>query len=73
MKRYYYCHCPLARESLLTNTLMSRNLCYCSAGYEKQPFEVAFGKLLRAEVKKSVLWGEPVCRFAIEIPRKYVT
>ena len=50
---------------------MSRNLCYCSAGYEKRPFDVAFGKSVKAEVKQSVLWGDPVCRFAIEIPEEH--
>ena len=72
MKRYHYCHCPLARESILTGETVSRNLCYCSAGYVKRPFEVAFGKNLRAEIKKSVLWGDSECRFAIEIPKEYL-
>lgn len=68
MKRYYGCHCPLARESILTGKEMSRDLCYCSAGYEKKPFEVAFGKPVKAEVLKSILWGDTECRFAMEIP-----
>jgi len=72
MKRYHYCHCPLAREAILTGETVSRNLCYCSAGYVKRPFEVAFGKNLRAEIKKSVLWGDSECRFAIEIPKEYL-
>ena len=70
MKRYYYCHCPLARESILTKRKMSRNMCYCSAGYEKMPFDIAFGKPLKAEVLSSVIWGDPVCRFAMEIPEE---
>lgn len=68
MKRYYGCHCLLARESILTGRPMSRNLCYCSAGYDKRPFEVAFDRRLKAEVDKSILWGDTVCRFAIEVP-----
>lgn len=68
LKRYYGCHCLLARESILSGEEMSRNLCYCSAGYEKMPFEVAFGKPLKVKVLKSALWGDAVCRFAIEIP-----
>lgn len=72
IKRYYYCHCPLARESILSGKTMSRNLCSCSAGYCKRPFEVAFGRPLRAEVRKSVLWGDSVCQFAIEIPGQMV-
>ena len=68
LKRYYYCHCPLARESILSGKTMSRNLCSCSAGYCKRPFEIAFAKPLKAEVTKSVLWGDSVCQFTIEIP-----
>ena len=71
LKRYYYCHCPLARESILSGKKMSRNLCYCSAGYEKAPFDVAFGERVKIEVLKSVLWGDAICRFAIEIPKDH--
>ncbi|MCU0860507.1 MAG: hypothetical protein MUE55_07990, partial [Thermoplasmata archaeon] len=67
-KRYYCCHCPLARESILSGKTMSRNLCSCSAGFCKRPFEVAFGRPLKIEVTKSALWGDPVCQFAIEVP-----
>jgi hypothetical protein len=72
MKRYYYCHCPLARESILSGLEISRDFCYCSAGYEKRPFDVAFGEPVEAEVLQSVLWGDPVCRFAMRIPKKYL-
>jgi len=68
MKRYYCCHCPLARESIPAGKEMSRNLCYCSAGYEKAPFEAAFGKPVKIRVLKAALWGDTLCRFAIEIP-----
>ncbi len=71
MKRYYYCHCPLARESIPSGKAMSRNFCYCSAGFEKRPFDVAFGVPLKAKVKKSVLWGNSVCQFVLEIPKGY--
>ena len=71
-KRYHFCHCPLARESIITGETVSHNLCYCSAGYVMRPFEVAFGRTLRAEIMKSVLWGDSVCQFAIEIPKEYL-
>lgn len=70
LKRYYGCHCLLARESIMSGEKISRNLCYCSAGFEKKPFDVAFGKPLKAEVLKSILWGDTVCRFTIEIPER---
>ena len=69
-KRYYMCHCPLARESIPAGKVMSHNLCYCSAGFEKRPIEVALGKTLKAKVLKSALWGDTVCRFVLEIPRE---
>lgn len=72
VKRYYCCHCPLARESILSGETMSQNLCSCSAGFCKRPFEVAFGRPLRVEVTKSVLWGDSVCQFAIEVPEQLV-
>ena len=72
MKRYYYCHCPLARESILSGLDISHDFCYCSAGYEKKPYDVAFGEPVEAEVLQSVLWGDPVCRFAMRIPKKYL-
>ena len=72
MKRYYGCHCLLARESILTGKQMSRNLCYCSAGYVKRPFEVAFDRELKVEVDKTFLWGDSVCRFVIEVPEDLV-
>lgn len=72
LRRYYACHCPLARESILSGLRISRDFCYCSAGYEKRPYEVAFGEPVETEVLQSVLWGDPVCRFAMRIPDKYL-
>lgn len=70
-RRYYYCHCPLAREAIMTGEEMPQDFCYCSAGYEKRPYEVAFGLPVKTVVLKSVLWGDDVCRFRMEIPEKY--
>lgn len=72
LKRYYGCHCLLAREAILSGEEIPRNLCYCSAGYEKMPYEVAFGKPVRTVVLKSILWGDEVCRFAMEVPEGYM-
>ena len=69
-KRYHYCHCPLAREAILSGEEVSRNLCYCSGGYTKRPFEIAFNRSLKVEVVKSALWGDSVCQFAVEIPEE---
>jgi hypothetical protein len=69
MRRYYACHCQLARDAILAGT--SRSLavfCHCSAGYEKLPLEVALGVLLEVKVLENVLNGGDRCRFAIKIP-----
>jgi len=71
LRRYYYCHCPLARESIMSGETLPRDFCYCSAGYEKKPYEVAFGRPVKTAVLKSVLWGDDVCRFRMEIPEEY--
>ncbi len=68
-KRYYYCHCPWARESLRQGqTPVSAQFCRCSAGFHKKPWEVIFGQPLQADVLESVLQGDPRCRFAIHLP-----
>ena len=71
-KRYDACHCPLARTSILSGKPpVSSLFCYCSAGYEKLPFEVIFGEPVQVEVLESVLGSSDRCRFAITIPERY--
>jgi hypothetical protein len=68
-KRYYYCHCPWARGSLVGGAIpVSATLCQCSAGFHKKPWEVIFGQTLQADVLESVLKGDLRCRFAIHLP-----
>jgi len=70
MRRYYACHCQLAREAILRDEAKPlANFCYCSAGYEKLPLEVVLGVPLEVEVLESVLDGGDKCRFAVKIPR----
>jgi hypothetical protein len=72
MKKYYACHCPLARSSIISGRpKVSSMLCYCSAGYEKLPFDVIFGEPVKVEVLESVLGGSDRCRFAITIPAAF--
>jgi hypothetical protein len=69
MKRYYMCHCPLARASILSGEPeISPTWCYCSGGYEKLKFDVVFGEPVEVEVLESALAGDPRCRFAVKIP-----
>jgi hypothetical protein len=68
-KRYYYCHCPWARESLRqADGPVSAKFCQCSAGFHKKPWEVIFEQKIEAEVLESVLNGDARCRFAIHLP-----
>jgi hypothetical protein len=68
-KRYHYCHCPWAKESLRRKGLVVPSVfCQCSAGFHKKPFEAIYEKPVKAEVLKSVLKGDLLCRFAIYLP-----
>jgi predicted hydrocarbon binding protein len=67
-KRYYACHCPFVREAILAGSpAVSENWCYCSGGFVKYPYKVILGRPLRVKMLQSVLRGDPVCRFAIDI------
>ncbi|MBN1859284.1 hypothetical protein JW848_08780 [Candidatus Bipolaricaulota bacterium] len=69
LKRYLYCHCPWARESLrMGESPVSPAFCQCSAGYHKRPYELIFGRELQADVVESVLAGDLWCKFAIHLP-----
>ena len=69
MKRYYMCHCPLARASILTGeTEVSPEWCYCSGGYGKQKFDMVFEEETEVEVLETVLGGDPQCRFSVKVP-----
>jgi hypothetical protein len=68
LRRYYYCHCPWAREWIKTGRKVAPIFCNCSAGYHKKPWEAALGQRIRADVLESVLGGDDRCRFAIRLP-----
>lgn len=72
MKRYYTCHCPLAREAILQKGVqVPKTWCYCSGGFEKFFLEAVLNQELEVEVLESVLAGDDRCRFAIKLPEKY--
>lgn len=71
LKRYFYCHCPWAREAIKNRDVnLTATFCNCSAGFHKKPWEVALGQPVRAEVLESVLKEDDRCRFAIYLPRE---
>lgn len=71
MKRYYACHCAWVREAIRTDMEISPNFCYCSAGFEKRPWDVIFDQPVKADVVQSVLKGDLICKFAIHVPRQF--
>jgi hypothetical protein len=68
MKRYYACHCAWARESILTDDVVSSDFCHCSGGFTKMPWEAALDQPLEYEMVKSVLKGDTECAFIIHLP-----
>jgi hypothetical protein len=69
LKRYFYCHCPWARETIKSGNLtLATTFCNCSGGYHKKPWEVIFERPLEVEVLESVLLGDERCRFAVHFP-----
>jgi len=69
MKRYYACHCPWARETILTGKELDPEFCNCSAGFSKKPLDVAFNADLKVDVLESALAGDDRCRFAFHLPK----
>ena len=72
MKRYYACHCGCVREGIRSGLKVSPNFCYCSAGFHKRPWEIILDQPLKADVVKTLLKGDMVCRFAIHIPKQFM-
>ncbi len=66
-KHYYGCHCPFAREAIKAGKKLPERFCYCSAGFAKFPFEVILDQPLKVKVLKSILAGDDICRFAIDL------
>lgn len=70
MKRYYWCYCPWVRGAIKDGTEkeISRNFCYCSGGFFKIYWDEMFDQPITVEPLQTALWGDKVCKFAIEIP-----
>lgn len=75
MKRYYACHCPFAKESILSEHVVPSVLCNCSLGHVMNFTEAFLGRTLKGKVVRSVLHGDLTCEYEITIPedvmRKY--
>jgi hypothetical protein len=72
-KRYYYCHCPWVKEALADSSRpISPAFCNCSAGYYKAYWEIVLDQPVNVEVLGSILNGDPVCTFAVHLPKDIV-
>ena len=68
-RRYHYCHCPWAKESILRDDVeVPPAFCACSSGFHKRFWEEVLGRPLQAEVRESVLAGDDRCTIAIQLP-----
>lgn len=68
MKRYQACHCPFAKESILSGETVSGTLCYCSLGHVMNFSEAFLDRELEGKVVHSVLMGDLTCEYEITIP-----
>lgn len=68
MKRYYACHCPFAKESILSNAPVSAALCHCSLGHVMNFTEAFLGRPLEGRVIHSALNGDLCCEYEITLP-----
>ena len=68
MKKYYACHCSFVRENILSEKEdISKDWCYCSAGFAKHPYETILDQELEVKLLKTPLDGDLVCRFEIDL------
>lgn len=68
-KRHLACHCPLAASAITeSGSGVPAPWCSCSAGYEKFRFDTVFGVETKATVVNSVLAGDTICRYAVQVP-----
>ena len=70
LKRYYACHCPIKKKSILQDAgSLSHSLCNCCFGHCKTTFEAAMGKKLSGRVLRTVMDDHCLeCVFEIDLP-----
>lgn len=68
IKQQLYCHCPRIREAIAANETISLTYCYCGAGFYKGIWEEILQQPVSVKVVKSVLGGDEVCSFSIQLP-----
>lgn len=67
--KYYYCHNPWFREGILDENLEINPICcQISCGYYKDYWEGILEAPVQVELTSSVLLGDKVCTFDIQLP-----
>lgn len=71
LKRYYYCHCPWVREAIKNSQedRIPKKICYCSAGFFKQTWDIVLDHPVKIDVVNSILMGDNFCKFALHLPK----
>ncbi|MHA1954573.1 MAG: DUF6144 family protein [Candidatus Heimdallarchaeaceae archaeon] len=74
MKAFYYCHCPWVKESIKDGTVdqIPDVFCNCSGGYYKSYWEIVLDQPVDVKTVKTVIRGDSVCEFKIELPEEIV-
>ncbi len=73
-KRYYYCHCPWVKEAFKESAKpISAVFCNCSAGFYRAYWEIVFAQPVQVDVLQSLLKGDPICKFAVHIPKDIIS
>ncbi|MBN1315784.1 MAG: hypothetical protein JXA42_09960 [Anaerolineales bacterium] len=67
IRRQLYCHCPRVRDALASSESIPLAYCYCGAGFYKGIWEEITQQPVQIKVIKSVLGGDDVCTFSINL------
>ena len=68
-KKKNYCHCRFINGNL--DKGISPTFCNCSTGWYRQYWEGILGKQVRIKILKSLLKGDDICQFEINLPQNY--
>jgi hypothetical protein len=73
LKRFYFCHNPWIREALKTEEKpIDPIFCNCSGAYFKNYWDYVLDQPIKVDVLESVIQGDKVCKFAINLPKSYL-
>ncbi len=67
-RRYQACHCPFAKESILSDDPVSATLCNCSLGHVANFVEAFLDRPMTGRVVRSVLAGDLLCEYELDLP-----